>query len=86
MLNEVDIKDWEMITEPLKLEKLKEGDVFSVLGDNKMLKLLQVVNNVIFAEIKDCLDSSRKVFILPTFMEVYPWVINKNVNQKATNN
>ena len=86
MLNEVDLKEWEMINEPLKLEKLKEGDVFSVLGDNKMLKLLQVVNNVIFAEIKDCLDSSRKVFILPTFMEVYPWVINKNVNQKATNN
>jgi hypothetical protein len=86
MLSEVDIKDWEMITEPLKLEKLKEGDVFSVLGDNKMLKLLQVLNNVIFAEIKDCVDESRKVFILPTFMEVYPWVINKNVNQKATNN
>lgn len=87
MLSDVDIKDWEMITEPLKLEKLKEGDVFSVFGDNKMLKLLQVLNNIVFAEVKDyAAEEIRKVFILPTFMEVYPWVTNKNVNQKATNN
>jgi hypothetical protein len=87
MLSEVDIKDWEMITEPLKLEKLKEGDVFSVLGDNKMLKLLQVLNNVVFAEVKDyAVEEIRKVFILPTFMEVFPWVTNKNVNQNDTSN
>ena len=87
MLSEVDIKDWEMITEPLKLEKLKEGDVFSVLGDNKMLKLLQVLNNVVFAEVKDyAAEEIRKVFILPTFMEVFPWVTNKNVNQNDTSN
>jgi hypothetical protein len=87
MLSEVDIKDWEMITEPLKLEKLKEGDVFSVLGDNKMLKLLQVLNNVVFAEVKDyATEEIRKVFILPTFMEVFPWVTNKNVNQNDTSN
>lgn len=87
MLSEVDIKDWEMITEPLKLEKLKEGDVFSVFGDNKMLKLLQVLNNVVFAEVKDyAVEEIRKVFILPTFMEVFPWVTNKNVNQNDTSN
>jgi hypothetical protein len=73
MISNVDLSDWQMLTTPLKLEKLKEGDVFSVLGDNKMLKLLQVLNNVVFAEIKDCVDESRKVFILPTFMGVYPW-------------
>lgn len=73
MISDIDIKDWQMLTTPLKLQELKEGDVFSVLGDNKMLKLLQVLNNVVFAEIKDCVDESRKVFILPAFMGVYPW-------------
>lgn len=87
MLNEHDIKDWIMLTQPLKLQELKEGDLFSVLGDNKVLKLLQVLNNVIFAEVKDySTEEIRKVFILPNFMGVYPWVINKKENQKATNN
>jgi hypothetical protein len=87
MLNEHDIKDWVMLTEPLKLNQLKEGDLFSVLGDNKILKLLQVLNNVVFAEVKDyATEEIRKVFILPNFMGVYPWVINKNENQSSTNN
>lgn len=87
MLNEHDIKDWIMLTEPLKLEQLKEGDLFSVLGDNKILKLLQVLNNVVFAEVKDyATEEIRKVFILPNFMGVYPWVTNKNVNQNDTSN
>lgn len=87
MLNEHDIKDWIMLTEPLKLEQLKEGDLFSVLGDKKILKLLQVLNNVVFAEVKDyATEEIRKVFILPNFMGVYPWVTNKNANQNDTSN
>jgi hypothetical protein len=53
-----------MLTEPLKLNQLKEGDLFSVLGDNRILKLLQVLNNVVFAEVKDySTEEIRKVFI-----------------------
>ena len=70
MISDIDINDWQMLTTPLKLEKLKEGDLFSVLGDNKILKLLQVLNNVVFAEVKDyATEEIRKVFILPNFME-----------------
>jgi hypothetical protein len=36
MLSEIDIKDWQMLTTPLKLQELKEGELFSVLGDNKL--------------------------------------------------
>lgn len=87
MISDVDINDWVMLTEPLKLEQLKEGDLFSVLGDNKILKLLQVLNNVVFAEVKDyAAEEIRKVFILPNFMGVYPWVTNKNETQSSTNN
>ena len=86
MLNEIDIRDWEMLTTPLKLDQLKQGDAFSVFGDSKMLKLLQVTNNVIFAEVHDAVEEMQKVFILPKFMEVYPWVSKKNTNLKSTDN
>lgn len=87
MISDTDIKDWVMLTEPLKLNQLKEGDLFSVLGDNKVLKLLQVLNNVVFAEVKDCsTEEIRKVFILPNFMGVYQWVTNKKENQSNTSN
>ena len=71
-----------MLTTPLKLKELKEGDIFSVLGDNKIFKLMHIANNIAFAETQEIFNS----FALPTFMEVFPWVINKNENQKATNN
>lgn len=87
MISDVDVNDWVMLTEPLKLKDLKEGDLFSVLGDDKILKLMQVLNNVVLAEIKDyAVEEIRKVFILPNFMGVYPWVINKNVSQNDTSN
>lgn len=82
MLNEHDIKDWTMLTKPLKLKELKEGDVFSVLGDNKLFKVMCKANEIVFAETAEIFNA----FALPNFMEVFPWVINKNVNQNDTNN
>lgn len=82
MLNEHDISDWQMLTTPLKLKELKEGDLFSVLGDNKVFKIMCVANNIAFAETADIFNA----FALPNFMEVFPWVIKQNVNQKSTDN
>jgi hypothetical protein len=69
MINEFDIKDWQMLTTPLKLEKLKEGDVFSVPGSDKMFKLMCVAQDIAFAETAEVFYA----FALPRFMEVYPW-------------
>lgn len=82
MLSEIDIKDWEMITTPLKLKELKEGDLFSVLGDNKVFKLMCVANNIAFAETSDIFNA----FALPNFMEVFPWVSKKKESLKNTDN
>ena len=82
MLNEYDINDWVMLTEPLKLEQLKEGDLFSVFGDNRMYKIHYVLNEIAYAETREIWSA----LVFPRAMEVFPWVTNKNVNQNDTNN
>jgi hypothetical protein len=82
MLNEHDINDWEMLTTPLKLQELKEGDVFSVFGNNKMFKVMCKANEIVFAETAEIFNA----FALPRFMEVYPWVSKQNTNLKSTGN
>jgi hypothetical protein len=66
MINEIDVKDWQMLTTPLKLEKLKEGALFSVPGSEKVFKLITVANDIAFAE-------TAEAFALPTFMDVFEW-------------
>lgn len=82
MLNEHDINDWVMLTTPLKLKELKEGDVFSVFGDNKIFKVMCKANQIIFAETAEIFNA----FALPDFMKVYKWAINKNEIQSSINN
>lgn len=82
MLNEHDINDWQMLTTPLKLEQLKEGDFFSVFGDKRMYKIHYVLNEIAYAETREIWSA----LVFPRAMEVFPWVTNKNVNQKSTNN
>ncbi len=77
MISDTDIKDWQMLTTPLKLDKLKEGDLFSVFGDNKIFKIMCVANNITFAETSEIFNA----FALPAFMQVYPWV-KKETNEK----
>jgi hypothetical protein len=76
MISDTDLKDWQMLTTPLKLQELKEGAMFSVLGDNKVFKLMCVANNIAFAETAEIFNA----FALPTFMYVYPWV---KTNEKS---
>lgn len=82
MISDIDINDWQMLTTPLKLEKLKEGDMFSVFGDSRMYKIHYVLNEIAYAETREIWNS----LVFPRAMEVFPWVTNKNVNQNDTNN
>lgn len=84
MISDTDIKDWQMLTTPLKLKELKEGEMFSFFGDSnkRIFKVMCKANEIVFAETAEIFNA----FALPSFMEVYPWVINKNVNQNSTNN
>jgi hypothetical protein len=84
MLNEHDIKDWQMLTTPLKLKELKEGDMFSFFGDDnrRIFKVMCKANEIVFAETAEIFNA----FALPNFMEVIPWVTKLNVNQKSTSN
>lgn len=69
MISEIDVTDWQMLTTPLKLEKLTEGALFSVPGSEKVFKLMCVANEIAFAETAEVFYA----FALPRFMEVYPW-------------
>lgn len=69
MISNVDIKDWVMLTEPLTLDQLKDGDFFSVFGDNKVFKLIASANQIAFAETDDIFNA----FALPAFMKVFVW-------------
>jgi hypothetical protein len=69
MINEIDVKDWQMITKPLKLQKLKEGAMFSIPGSDKIFKLMCVTNKIAFAETAEW----SCTFALPKFMEVFQW-------------
>lgn len=82
MISDTDIKDWVMLTEPLKLKELTEGDIFSVFGDNKIFKVMCKANQIVFAETAEIFNA----FALPDFMKVYKWAINKNETQSSTNN
>ena len=82
MISDIDINDWQMLSTPLKLEQLKEGDMFSVFGDNRMYKIHYVLNEIAYAETREIWSA----LVFPRAMEVFPWVINKNVSQKSTNN
>lgn len=82
MLSEVDLQDWEMITTPLKLDKLKEGDMFSLFGDNRIYKVQHVLLDIAYAETKEFWTS----LVFPRSMEVFPWVSKQKESQLNTNN
>jgi hypothetical protein len=82
MISDIDIKDWVILTTPLKLKELKEGDVFSLFGDNRMYKLQHVLVDIVYAETAEIWNA----LVFPRTLEVFPWVINKNVNQNDTSN
>lgn len=69
MISDTDIKDWVMLTTPLKLKELKEGEFFSFYEDNRVFKVMRKVNQIVFAETAEVFNA----FALPNFMEVFKW-------------
>lgn len=69
MISEIDVNDWQMLTEPLKLKELKEGDFFSVLGWDKMLEVQHVLTDIVYAETTEIWNA----LVLPRTMEVFKW-------------
>lgn len=72
MISDTDIKDWVMLTEPLKLKELKEGDTFSVFGDERMYKLQRVLLDIAYAETSEIWNA----LVFPRTMNVFKWVEN----------
>lgn len=69
MISDTDIKDWQMLTTPLKLKELKEGEFFSFYEDNKVFKVMHKVNQIVYAETAEIFNA----FALPDVIGAYKW-------------
>ncbi|MGI9214327.1 MAG: hypothetical protein ACR2HS_01270 [Gammaproteobacteria bacterium] len=69
MISDTDIKDWVMLTTPLKLKELKEGEFFSFYEDNRVFKVMRKVNQIVYAETAEIFNA----FALPDVIGVYKW-------------
>lgn len=71
MINEIDIKDWQMLTEPLQLKELKEKDLFSFEGNDCLFKFYAKLGERVIATFND--DELDTTFAFPDFLKVYKW-------------
>lgn len=69
MINEFDIKDWNMLTEPLELKDLKTMDVFNIEGYTEMFINLGNKGPCIIATSVP----NRQNYILPSFLKINLW-------------
>jgi hypothetical protein len=78
MISEVDIRDWEKSKEPIVLEKLKEGDIFSLypwqelVGVDKVLCVINKTRENLIAE-------SIKYFDTDVYEQKYSFPFGLNV-------
>jgi len=71
MINEIDIKDWQMLTEPLQLKELKEKDLFSFEGSDCIFEYYAKLGERIIATFHA--DNIPITFTFPEFIKVYKW-------------
>lgn len=86
MLNAHDIEDWEMLTIPLTLNKLKKGDVFTALNDPQIMKHSTVIKDMVLAEVFNFNNEVCRHAMLPNYMKVNLWVQKKSESLKNTEN
>lgn len=89
MISGIDIKDWDRKPEPVKLDKLKEGEVFCLCpwygqpGIDKTMQVIQKTTQNIIAQSVKYFDTDNVVqkytFPLNAGLEVFLW-------QKPTKN
>jgi hypothetical protein len=82
MINEFDINDWQMLTEPLLLDELKKHDRFSIHGSDAIFEYMVSVNDGVMA----MTTSNQSPFVFPKFMQVYPWKRQQNTKVSPTGN
>jgi hypothetical protein len=86
MLNEHDLADWESLTVPLQLNKLKEGDVFTFANHHKVFEYMTEINDMIVARTSQMHNKGNINVMFPNFMKVNLWVSKKNESPKNTDN
>lgn len=72
MINEFDISDWQMLTEPLELKELKAHDLFSFDGVDCVFKYLLNSGERIIAVFNED-ENLADTFLFPDFLKVYKW-------------
>ncbi len=87
MISEIDVKDWEMLTEPLALNKLNVSDLFGVHGGTDIFRHAGKVGNAIIAILQQKeKEAVELAFIFPEFMEVFPWKASQKTKVNPTSN
>lgn len=87
MINEIDIRDWEILTEPLSVSKLNTSDLFSVHGGTDIFRHAGKVGNSIIAILQQKEKEARELaFVFPEFMEVFPWKASQKTKVNPTSN
>jgi hypothetical protein len=82
MINEFDINDWQMLTEPLVLDELKKFDLFSIYGSDEIFQYMASVHDGVMAMTK----TDRSPFVFPKFMQVFPWKQQQKTKVNPTDN
>lgn len=74
MISEVDIADWEMLSEPLELEKVKLFDLFTIPGGADIYKNYgDYADHIRAANIKPN-TGFDDILILPKYLKVNLWL------------
>lgn len=73
MISEVDINDWEMLVEPLELNKVNVNELFSIKGSDHVFKHCGNFADAVHAARMNT-QAMYDYFLLPDFLKVYKWV------------
>lgn len=73
MISEVDISDWEMLTEPLELKKVEVLSCFSIPGSNEIFRHYGNLGEAVQCAVLNSGDTVRG-FLLPNFLKVHKWI------------
>lgn len=71
MISDVDIKDWENLTEPIEIDKLKVNDLFSLPNDTHVFKVDAICLNK--DVICGLLNDDVPTFVFPNFLKIVKW-------------
>jgi len=72
MISEVDIQDWEMLTEPIPLKDVKKFSIFSITGYDGLLMHTGKIPSGASAILLNTQDSIT--YHLPDFFKVNLWL------------